>query len=214
MKKDYTHITLILDRSGSMESIRTDTIGGINTFLETQKGEPGEATVTLVQFDTQDPYEVIERFRPVKDVSPLTLATYVPRGMTPLLDALGRGINDIEEGISNLEEEDKPSKVIVAIITDGEENSSHEFKKEQIVKMITEKTTKNDWQFLYLSADLNAFDDAMKLGFAPQRSMKYEKSGDGVTYCMSALSEGVSEFRRSQSKKDISFEKKKRKTID
>ena len=73
--------------------------------------------------------------------------------------------------------------------------------------MITEKTTKNDWQFLYLSADLNAFDDARKLGFAPQRSMKYEKSGDGVTYCMSALSEGVSEFRRSPSKKDISFEK-------
>ena len=158
-------------------------------------------------------FAIIERFRPIRDVSPLTLATYVPIGMTPLLDALGRGINDIEEGIGNLEEEEKPSKVIVAIITDGEENSSREFKKEQIVKMITEKTTKNDWQFLYLSADLNAFDDARQLGFSPQRSMKYEKSGDRVNYCMSSLSESVSEFRRSESKKDISFEKKSAKPL-
>src|ERR1035438_2609360 len=110
MKQDYTHITVILDRTGSMESIRDDTIGGFNTFLEQQKAEPGMATLTLVQFDTQDPYEVIHRFKRIQEVPALTRETFVPRASTPLLDALGRGINDLEAGIGQLkEEEDRKS---------------------------------------------------------------------------------------------------------
>ena len=76
MKQDYTHISVILDRSGSMESIRDDTIGGFNTFMESQRSEPGTATLTLVQFDTQDPYEVIHRFKPIQEVPELDHKTY------------------------------------------------------------------------------------------------------------------------------------------
>lgn len=81
MKQDYTHITVILDRTGSMESIRDDTIGGFNVFLGRQKVEPGTATLTLVQFDSQDPYEVIYRFRPIDEIPELTRETYVPRAI-------------------------------------------------------------------------------------------------------------------------------------
>src|SRR6185436_3857887 len=100
MKNDYTHISIILDRSGSMASIRDDTIGGLNSFLRDQKGQPGTATLTLVQFDTQDPYEVIQHFTPIDEVPQLTRESFVPRGGTPLLDALGRGVNDLDETLN------------------------------------------------------------------------------------------------------------------
>ena len=135
MRQDYTHIAVILDRTGSMESIRDDTIGGFNTFLKKQKAEPGTATLTLVQFDTQDPYEVIHQFKPIGEVPELNRETYVPRASTPLLDALGRGVNDLEKNLSEIKEEERPSKVIVIIVTDGQENSSREFRKEQIEAM-------------------------------------------------------------------------------
>ena len=94
---DYTHIAVILDRTGSMESIRDDTIGGFNAFLNEQKQQPSKATLTLVQFDSQDPYEVIHQVKTIKEVPELTKETYVPRATTPLLDAIGRGINDLEK---------------------------------------------------------------------------------------------------------------------
>ncbi len=98
-KNDYTHITVILDRTGSMESIRDDIIGGFNAFLDEQQKLPGKATMTLVQFDSQDPYEVICRFAPVAEVPKLDRNVYVPRASTPLLDAIGRGINDLEASL-------------------------------------------------------------------------------------------------------------------
>lgn len=84
IKPDYTHITVILDRSGSMSSIRDDIIGGFNQFVHSQKAVPGTATLTLVQFDTQDPYEVIHWFQPIREIPPLTAATFVPRASNPL----------------------------------------------------------------------------------------------------------------------------------
>lgn len=143
MKEDCTHITVILDRTGSMESIRDDTIGGFNTFLKYQKAEPGTASLTLVQFDTQDPYEVIHHFKPIGQVPELNRETYVPRASTPLLDAIGRAINDLEQSLAKLKEEDQPSKVAVVIVTDGKENSGREFRKDQIEKMVKEKTEKS-----------------------------------------------------------------------
>jgi Mg-chelatase subunit ChlD len=113
-----------------MESIRDDTIGGFNAFLGEQKVESGTATLTLVQFDSQDPYEVIHRFKKIEEIPELTRETYVPRATTPLLDALGRGINDLEESLSKLEEADRPSKIIMAVVTDGQENASVEFTKD------------------------------------------------------------------------------------
>lgn len=156
MQDSYTHIAVILDRTGSMESIRDDTIGGFNAFLKQQKSEPGLATLTLVQFDSQDPYEVIHQYMLLGMVPELTRETFVPRASTPLLDAMGRGIIDLEKSLAELKEGQRPSRVVMVIITDGQENSSREFNKKQIEKMIKAKQENCDWQFVFLSADLSA----------------------------------------------------------
>ena len=213
MKKDYIHISVILDRTGSMESIRDDTIGGFNAFLEDQQSQPGTATLTLVQFDTEDPYEVVHHYLPIGDAPKLTRKTYVPRGGTPLLDALGRGINDLEKGISDLAEEERPSKVVMVVITDGHENSSKEFKKDQILKMVKERTDKDDWQFVFLSADLDGIDDARASGFVYDSSLLFDKSGKGARDAWSSLSKRTSEYRSDRAKK-IGFQRSDRKHPD
>jgi hypothetical protein len=204
MKKDYTHISIILDRTGSMESIRDDTIGGFNAFLNQQKAEPGIATLTLVQFDTQDPYEVVHNFEPIAEVPEMTRATFVPRASTPLLDAMGRGINDLEESIAKIMEDEKPSRVVMVVVTDGHENSSREFRKEQIEKMIKEKQEKSDWQFVFLSADLAAIRDAMSYGIRHNSVMAYDKSARGTANAWGSASSSIAKYRKAQSK-DVSF---------
>jgi hypothetical protein len=213
MKQDYTHITVILDRTGSMESIRDDTIGGFNAFLEQQKAEPGVATLTLVQFDTQDPYEVIHRFKPIGEIPELNRETYVPRASTPLLDALGRGINDLEASLGEIKEEGRPAKVVVVVVTDGQENSSREFRKDQIEKMVKEKTEKSSWQFVFLSADLAAIGDAMAVGIHADAVLLFEKSAKGSAGAWASLSARTSDYRSSRKKK-IGFEQDDRKHPD
>jgi hypothetical protein len=213
MKKDYTHIAVILDRTGSMESIRDDTIGGFNAFLKQQKAEPGTATLTLVQFDSQDPYEVIHRFKPINEVSELNRETYIPRASTPLLDALGRGINDLEKSLSELKEEDRPSKVVVVVVTDGQENSSREFRRDQVEKMIKEKSEKDFWQFVFLSADLAAIGDARSVGFQANAVLLFEKNSKGSSEAWASLSARTSDWRSSR-KKQIGFEQDDRERSD
>jgi hypothetical protein len=213
MKQEYTHITVILDRTGSMESIRDDTIGGYNTFLEQQKTEPGMATLTLVQFDTQDPYEVIHKFKPIKEVSALTRETFVPRASTPLLDALGCGINDLQACIGQLKEEDRPAKVVMVIVTDGQENSSREFRKDQIEKMVKEKKEKDTWQFVFLSADLAAIDDAMAVGMDADSMLAFQKNAKGTAGAWASLSAQTGHFRRGRKNK-IGFDPADRQPAD
>lgn len=195
MNEDSTHISVILDRSGSMESIRDDTIGGFNAFLNTQKQQPGKATLTLVQFDTQDPYEIIHHFVPVTKVPELTRETYVPRASTPLLDALGRSINDLEKQIADMKEPEKPSRVVMAFVTDGQENSSREFRKDQIEKMIQEKQGRNGWQFIFLSADLAAIEDALAVGFKHASTMAFGKTARGTAAAWSLMSDKIVDYR-------------------
>jgi hypothetical protein len=201
MKQDYTHITVILDRTGSMESIRDDTIGGFNTFLEQQKAEPGMATLTLVQFDTQDPYEVIHKFKPIKEIPALTRETFVPRASTPLLDALGRGINDLEACIGQLKEEDRPARVVLVIVTDGQENSSREFRKDQIEKMVKEKREKHAWQFVFLSADLAAIEDAKAVGMDAGAMLAYQRNAKGTAGAWASLSSQTAHYRGARKNK-------------
>ena len=193
-----THISIILDRTGSMETIRDDVIGGFNTFLENQKKEKDDVSLTLVQFDTQDPYEVIHWLKPIDEIPKLTHATYVPRAATPLLDALGRGINDLEKCLSEIKKSERPKKVVMVVITDGQENSSVEFKKDQIVKMIKEKQKKNGWQFVFLSADLDSIDDAGDYGFHRGSTMAFDKDGKGVSEAFLSLSERLIDFRNDK----------------
>lgn len=204
MKADYTHIAIILDRTGSMEAIRDDTIGGFNAFLDAQKQEPGLATLTLVQFDSQDPYEIVHRFKPLADVPQLTRETFVPRASTPLLDAMGRGINDLEKSLVDLKEDERPSRVVMVIITDGQENASREFRKDQIQKMIGEKREKAAWQFVFLSADLGAIQDALETGMPAASTMAHDLSARAVGAAWNSLSRHVAEYRAG-SKEDVSF---------
>ena len=212
MKSDYTHLTVILDRTGSMESIRDDTIGGFNAFLTGQQDEPGEATLTLVQFDSQDPYEIIHHFKPIANVPLLTRQTFVPRASTPLLDALGRGINDLEQSLGQKAEAERPARVVMVIITDGQENASREFRKNQIEKMITEKAEKSDWQFVYLSADVNAFDDATSYGIPVGAILRFGRSRGAVKSALGSLSRQASKYHAAKLK--VAFDEEDRKNAE
>jgi hypothetical protein len=201
---DYTHLAVILDRTGSMESIRDDTIGGFNAFLNEQKQQPGKATLTLVQFDSQDLYEVIHQVKTINEVPELTKETYVPRATTPLLDAIGRGINDLEKCLADMKENDRPSKVVFAVIRDGQENASREFRRDQILKMINEKEKQYGWQFVFLSADLDAINDAMDHGFQAKAAMAFDPTSAGVKNAFASVSQNISNYRLSKVK-DMAF---------
>lgn len=195
MKQEYTHITVILDRSGSMESIRDDVIGGFNTFLAEQQAAEGTATLTLVQFDTQNPYEVIANFQLIGTIAPLSREVYVPRASTPLLDAIGRGINDLDATLSGLSPEERPGKVIFLIVTDGQENSSREFRRAQIAQMITAREEKDKWQFVYISADLAAIEDARQYGMRDSHVMAFDKTSKGTSEAFRSLAKNTTYYR-------------------
>jgi len=200
MKASYAHITILLDRTGSMASIRDDTIGGFNTFLREQKAQPGEATLTLVQFDSQDPYEVVHDFRQIAEIPELTEATYIPRASTPLLDALGRGMNDLAAKIAGLPEDQRPEHTVFVILTDGKENASREFKKPQIVQMIQDCQEKNGWHFTFLSADLEAINDAADYGIRRASMLHFDKSAMGMRAAYGSASRSVSDLRAGKAK--------------
>ena len=134
MKNNLTEIVFILDRSGSMSRLVEDTIGGFNSFIETQKKEVGEAVLTTILFDDQ--YEILHNGVDIKNVKPMTTKEYSARGMTALLDAIGKTINNVGDRLNKTDDKDKPSKVIFVITTDGQENSSKEFTQKQIKEMI------------------------------------------------------------------------------
>lgn len=170
MKDNYTHLSLVVDRSGSMASIRDDAEGGINTLIKEQSAVPGEMTVSLYQFD--DNYEKVYGPIAATDAPEYRLS---PRGMTALLDATGRAIVETGEFLANLPEDQRPSKVIFCVVTDGHENSSHEYTRDQIKKMVETQTNQFNWEFVYIGANVDAFDEAQSLGFAA--SAGYQSTG-------------------------------------
>ncbi len=178
-----------------MESIRDDVIGGFNAFLGEQKKVPSAATLTLVQFDSQAPYEVLHHIKPLANIPELSSDTYVPRASTPLLDAVGRGINDLNAQIARMPEIDKPGKVIFVIITDGMENASCEFTREQVSKMISDNETNNKWEFVFLSADFAAFNEAQALGFSIGKTAYFNKTGKSSRDALHFMSDKVSKSR-------------------
>lgn len=200
MKQDYTHITVILDRTGSMQDIRDDIIGGFNTFLEQQQQQAGTATMTLVQFDSKDPYEVIYSFRSIKEISPLTSKTYIPRASTNLFDAIGHGIIDLETQLSRLKAEEYPSKILFVIVTDGKENASTKFSRQQVNKMIEQKKEEG-WEFLFLSSDIEAIEDAKSVGVDQKSVMAFQKDQEGTQLAWARLSDYTSLYRRGLKEK-------------
>ena len=161
MRTDLTDITMVIDRSGSMQSIQSDAEGGINSFIEQQKQEPGEANVTLVQFDSE--YEFVHSGVPLRQVPAFKL---VPRGSTALLDAVGRAINETGARLAAMDEAQRPGLVVFVIVTDGEENSSREFTRDQIRKMVEHQQSAYKWQFTFLAANQDAFAAGGSIGIA------------------------------------------------
>ena len=187
---DKSHITVILDRTGSMDSIRADVIGGFNAFLTEQKSASAATTFTLVQFNSQDPYQVLHAAKPIGDVTPLTREQYVPRASKPLYDAMGRGILDLESQIATRPESERPSKIIFVVVTDGAENASQEFDRAASTKLVDAKKAAG-WDFVFLSADTEAFHDAGAFGIDYSSRLAFQKSKRGNDAAWAAASSKV-----------------------
>jgi uncharacterized protein YegL len=192
MKQNLTEIVAILDRSGSMESLTNDTIGGYNNFIKEQKAVPGEAILTTVLFDDQ--YELLHDRIDIKKVKKITDKEYSARGSTALLDAMGKTINAIGLKIHNTPEENRPSKVIVFIITDGEENASVEFTNDKIKEMVELQKNTYNWEFLFMGANIDSFSVAETMGINHDRAFNY--SEEFVENAQCAMSEAVGNYRR------------------
>lgn len=191
-----------------MAAIARDAIGGFNTFLEEQKKVKGEATLTFVQFDTE--YEVVHENKPLDDVPALDQKTFQPRGATALLDAIGRTIDDTGRRLSNMPEPNRPDQVIVAILTDGEENSSRQYNLSKVKEMITHQMDKYQWEFFFLGANQDAFAEAGKIGISAQNSFNFDATTEGVGIAYEKMSCMVSERRSSLTDNSATSAKKKK----
>lgn len=187
-RDDYTDITIVLDRSGSMQSVKSDTEGGFNAFIESQRQAPGQTLVTLVQFD--DRYEVVYQGQAIKDVPSCRLE---PRGTTALLDALGKTIIVTGERLGAMPESERPGRVIVVVLTDGLENASKEWTREQVFEHVTRQTNDYAWTFTYLGAGQDAIAVGRGLGVADYMSLTYDTSNTAETFA--AVSANVSRVR-------------------
>lgn len=196
MNLNKTDITVVMDKSGSMRSLLNDTIGGFNSFLAEQKEVPGEANLTLVQFDSK--HRVVFDGLPLAEVKDLTEETYRPSGNTALLDALGVAINKVGQRLAATPENDRPGKVIFLVMTDGEENASHEFSKEQIKEMVEHQTNKYNWNFVFLGANIDSIKTATSIGFAAANTSNYDATSVGTRSAYNAISAGVKGIRSSR----------------
>lgn len=178
---ELTHIEFVLDRSGSMHSIRADVEGGFDAFISDQRTHPGECTVSLAQFDNE--YETVFTAVDVHEVAALNL---VPRGSTAMLDAIGRSISDLGSRLAALPEARRPGTVIFAIMTDGMENSSSEFTYPAVKELITRQEQKYSWQFLYLGADQDAIEVGAAIGVRADRSLTYGRGKSREAYAASS----------------------------
>lgn len=208
MNQNFTDITIVLDRSGSMQSIRGDIIGGYNQFIDDQKSIPGTAALSLAQFDNQ--YEVVHSGIDIKDVPDLTGETFVPRGSTALFDAIGRTINQTGARLAKMSETDRPGKVVFVIITDGMENASQEFTRGQINEMISHQEEKYSWEFVFLAANQDAIATGGEMGVRQNKAMTYAHNSAGVMRAMKSMSGHMREYRMGNVN-DIAFTEEDRK---
>ena len=192
-KPTLCEIVVVMDRSGSMEQIKNDMMGGFDNFMREQKAVPGECRVSLYQFD--DKYDAVFEGKPVADVPACSL---VPRGSTALVDAVGKTINAVGERLAALPEHERPEKLVFLVITDGHENASHEFTTQKVREMIARQKKDYQWQFVYLGADAKAFDEAGKIGMA--MAAQYTPTSAGAHAAYAGLSASVATMRSGGAK--------------
>jgi Mg-chelatase subunit ChlD len=192
------HISIVLDRSGSMASIAADMVGGFNQFLRNQRETQGEARVTLAQFDSEDPFEVLIDGIPLEQVEDLDQAAYQPRATTPLYDAVGRMIVRIDKEIEQRAAGGLPGEdQLVLIITDGMENSSTRYTRAKVFQMISERREQG-WVFVFLGADQDVYAEGDKVGVAVGNRVRWDKSRDGSDKMWRDISYSTEKFRAKE----------------
>ncbi len=195
MKKNLTELVFILDRSGSMQGLEGDTIGGFNAMIEKQKKEPGEAFVSTVLFD--DRPEVLHDRVKVREVRPITDKEYNVRGCTALLDAIGGAIHHIGNIHKYARPEDVPEHTLVVITTDGMENASRRYSARQVKEMIQRQKEKHNWEFLFLGANIDAVETAGHLGIDPDRAVNYHCDSEGTRLNFEVVAQAAAAVRYS-----------------
>jgi Mg-chelatase subunit ChlD len=194
-KRTPVHISVVLDRSGSMASISDDVVGGFNTFLDEQRKQDEEGRVTLVQFDGQDPFEVLIDGEDLDTVGDLDPARYIPRGNTPLYDAVGRMIAKIDAEIVERADAGKPIEdQVIVIVTDGYENASREFSGKMLSELIEVRRGRT-WAFVFLGADETTFEEGEAIGVSSANTAQWDPTGEGTAAMFSNVSQATSSYR-------------------
>ena len=196
MKMNRTELVFILDRSGSMSGLESDTIGGYNAMLEKQKKEAGEATVTTVLFD--DKYELLHDRIDLKGIAPITDREYYVRGCTALLDAIGKTIQKIANVQKRTSPENRADKVLFVITTDGMENASREYTYDKIRALVERQKQEYGWEFLFLGANIDAISTARRFGIGADRAVNYHADSQGTRLNYEVVSETVSCMRAGE----------------
>jgi hypothetical protein len=178
---DLTLIAVLVDRSGSMAHWRDDMEGGLNAFVESQASEPGDAEITLAQFDTK--YEPVWPLGPINDAPKYTL---MPRGCTALLDAMGRFITQVGEELAKRDEADRPGKVIVCIVTDSLENSSVDWTRKSVKALVEQQRDQWQWEFVFLGADIDAVQEGASVGVPHRSTLTFDKANARDVYAMTS----------------------------
>ena len=196
MRKNLTEIVFILDRSGSMSGLESDTIGGFNSMIEQQKKEAGEAFISTVLFDNVS--EVLYDRINVKDIHPMTDKDYTVRGCTALLDAIGGAIHHISNVHKYARAEDIPERTLFVITTDGMENASHLYSSQKVKQMIERQKEKYGWEFLFLGANIDAVETASQFGIGADRAVNYKCDGEGTALNYEVVNEAICSVRRME----------------
>ncbi|MDL2226915.1 VWA domain-containing protein [Deltaproteobacteria bacterium OttesenSCG-928-M10] len=200
MKDNLTELVFILDKSGSMSGLESDTIGGYNAMLAKQKNEPGEVVVTTVLFD--DNYELLHDRIDIQAVEPITERDYEVGGTTALLDAVGRTIRKIVNAHKRTNPEYRAGKVLFVITTDGQENASREYSYDKIKGLIERQKEKYGWEFIFLGANIDAIKSAAQFGISASRAANYNADGEGTRLNYAAVSVAISNLRSSSEIRD------------
>ena len=196
MKNNVTELVFILDRSGSMAGLESDTIGGFNAMIEKQKREPGEALVSTVLFDSQS--TVLHDRVSLQAIEPMTDRDYCPGGCTALLDALGGAIRHIGNVHKYIRPEDVPERTMFVITTDGMENASRRYGADEVRGMIRERREKDGWEFLFIGANIDAVQTAARIGIERDRAVNYRSDKQGTRTVFGCLAKTVGSFRANE----------------
>lgn len=193
---DPMKLWILLDRSGSMGLLQEAVIQQTNHFLRSQRSEPGECRLTLAQFDSQDPFEVVVDDTPIGSAPELNAAIYRPRGTTPLYDAIGTLISRADQRLEQRDRDglDTEDQTIL-IFTDGLENASSDFDRSQIRRLIKEREQRG-WQFVYMGANQDSYEESIKIGITVENTADWVASPAGVHAAMASNSERLLARRR------------------